>query len=751
MGKKSKIIMGLATAAMIPAILTGCGHKEHDAKDEWESDATHHWHECEGKKCEEKLDKAEHEATGTWLTSETHHWKDCDDCGYDTNYATHTYDKEVVSQSYLKSEATATAKAQYYKSCVCGKKGTETFESGKKVGEITNLAINNKTYDGQAIASPTYNKNTDGTATIEYKVKTASDTTYTTTAPSNAGEYTARVTIAESDNYSSVVATKDFTISKFVISGLEKEFTYNGEAVQSVELPGAMNLPDDNVKMEMTFASANAGASVASVKVLVNDIESENYVVEDCETSIAKATPSFNNVAMTSATIVYGDDYNIQCQSITHFYESSANGYIVQEYYVEDAWTTEKPTDAGNYKARLRVLESTNYNEVISEEVEFEIEAYKLEGLQTIVTYNGTLYHFVNLDEIADGLRLDISFNSEDVGATPTAVQLTLNGEETQNYEIIINGPNACTVEIVAKEVTLEWTAPNLNFDGTEKEPTVVATDLCEDDTCDVTIIKASGDNVTYGESFTFEATGLSNDNYKLPTNITSPTYTINDIESMTVDTAEDVGYVEYGTPEFLKITLGEGYYSFDFGSQSQGATFVFELYKTDTNVSIKDVTFENGVSSDNLVFKITESGEYYIKWYLPNNETVQDDTLTIVTDTHAEINEQGLCVICGEHRGDTIEAGKTITLSLQKDQKAYYRVAYTYDKYYSRTFTSPLQSGDMKFYRMDSDGNFHEIALTNNAIDFQSPFDDYIYIVITAGATFENGSFTVIEHDTLS
>ena len=672
MGKKSKIIMGLATAAMIPAILTGCGHKEHDPKDEWKTDATHHWHECEEKKCDEKIDKAEHEATGTWVTTDTHHYKDCDDCGYDIGYAAHAYDQEVVASGYLKTEATASTKAVYYKSCICGKAGTDTFESGLKIGTISNLAISSKTYDGTAVSAPTYDKNTDGTVTVEYKLKTAADTTYTTTAPINAGEYTARVSIAESGNYTSVSATKDFIISK--------------------------------------------------------------------------ATATITNVAMSQVEIVYKDNYSVN-------YSTNSNGAVTFEYKLRNAddntYTTTAPIDAGEYTARVKVAESDNYTAITSTPIDFEIEKYKLENLHTTVTYNGTLYHFVNLDQIAEGLRLDVTFNSENVGATPTAVQLTLNSEETQNYEIITSGPNACTVEIVAKEVSLEWTAPNLDFSGTEKTPTVIATDLCGEDTCDVTIIRANGDNFTYGESFTFEATGLSNDNYKLPTNITSPTYTINDIESMTVDTAEDVGYVEYGTPQFLKITLDEGYYSFNFQSQSHG-TFAFELYYTDTNELIADVTFEDGATTDSKVFNITESGEYYIKWSLPNNDTVQNDTLTIVSDTHAEINEQGLCVICGEHQGDTIEAGETITLSLEKDEKAYYRVAYTYDKYYSRTFTSPLQSGDIKFDRVDNEGIYHEIPLTNSAIDFEAPFDNYIYIVITAGATFENGTFTINEHDSL-
>lgn len=43
----------------------------------------------------------------------------------------HVFDREVADAKYLVSEATCIAKAVYYKSCVCGAKGTETFESGE--------------------------------------------------------------------------------------------------------------------------------------------------------------------------------------------------------------------------------------------------------------------------------------------------------------------------------------------------------------------------------------------------------------------------------------------------------------------------------------------------------------------------------------------------------------------------------------------------------------------------------------------
>lgn len=61
----------------------------------------------------------------------------CSVCGYESTKVlspethTHVFDREVADQKYLVSEATCTAKAVYYKSCVCGETGTETFEYGE--------------------------------------------------------------------------------------------------------------------------------------------------------------------------------------------------------------------------------------------------------------------------------------------------------------------------------------------------------------------------------------------------------------------------------------------------------------------------------------------------------------------------------------------------------------------------------------------------------------------------------------------
>ena len=53
----------------------------------------------------------------------------------------HVYDRSVPDDKYIKSSATADSPAVYYKSCVCGEMGEETFEFGKPIDRRFDLII----------------------------------------------------------------------------------------------------------------------------------------------------------------------------------------------------------------------------------------------------------------------------------------------------------------------------------------------------------------------------------------------------------------------------------------------------------------------------------------------------------------------------------------------------------------------------------------------------------------------------------
>ncbi|MBR5536520.1 MAG: S-layer homology domain-containing protein [Clostridia bacterium] len=72
---------------------------------------------------------------GEWKYDDAEHYYVCG-CGEKFDNADHVYNKSVAEEQYLASEATCTAKATYYMSCICGKAGTETFETGKTLAHV---------------------------------------------------------------------------------------------------------------------------------------------------------------------------------------------------------------------------------------------------------------------------------------------------------------------------------------------------------------------------------------------------------------------------------------------------------------------------------------------------------------------------------------------------------------------------------------------------------------------------------------
>ena len=141
-----------------------------------------------------------------------------------------------------------------------GNVGTNTFKASYTPSDTTNyntvtdinvsvtvskatitpsVSITGWTY-GETANTPSVSGNTgSGDVSYQYKLKTAEDSAYTATAPTNAGEYTVKATIADTENYSGSTAVADFTISKAtpsytVPTGLK---AISGKKLSTITLP----------------------------------------------------------------------------------------------------------------------------------------------------------------------------------------------------------------------------------------------------------------------------------------------------------------------------------------------------------------------------------------------------------------------------------------------------------------------------------------------------------------------------------
>lgn len=105
---------------------------------QWSKDESGRWHACQTEGCTEKCDFAVHLPDHPGGATEEYAVL-CTVCGYVIQPQlthTHNFNQEKAEEAYLQKAATCTASAIYYKSCVCGEKGEETFTAGEPLGHI---------------------------------------------------------------------------------------------------------------------------------------------------------------------------------------------------------------------------------------------------------------------------------------------------------------------------------------------------------------------------------------------------------------------------------------------------------------------------------------------------------------------------------------------------------------------------------------------------------------------------------------
>lgn len=441
------ILLSLVAATCLTFALTACGGNKtecekngHSFATEWTSDTTDHWHKCAN--CDEISDKA-----------------------------AHVYDKEVVADEYRASEATYTEPAKYYKSCVCGKKGTETFDNGEALGAKENQVlladgvVLGKTYDGEAytLSAEAFTKKGDGAITLEYKG--ADETEWSSEAPANAGNYKLRVSVAATAEWKAAQATFDFTIAK-------KHLTISGTTVA------------DKVYDGTTTANVTAGT-------LAGLIGSDEVSVG------VMATGTF-----ASKDVAYG--LGVEEQDVTVSY--ALTGALANNYLAPVGETLQA-------KINPKTLSNVNLTKVYDGHSRFERTALTVEqGLivgESIKIYvdaigaNAGVYKDGNEDE-------DFDFNEY-------VLYIGDSEEQTMNYA----WGDTCTATITKKQLVVDFTVDDKYYDGTTEatiaDGSLAVSGIIGED--DVTVTptatfasSAPGNDVTV--NVTFALSGAAAGNY---------------------------------------------------------------------------------------------------------------------------------------------------------------------------------------------------------------------------------------------
>lgn len=360
---------GAVCAVVLPITLK----HEHKFSAEWTTDENYHWHECIGKKCKKVSDKA-----------------------------AHVFDKEEASETYLASAATYTDAARYYKSCICGVKGTETFSRGSSLSAKENVVglkdgvTLGKTYDGEAytLSEEQISRNGNGAITFTYKLKD-SEAEFTEAAPENAGEYTVKVSVAATAEWKAATKTFDFAITPMVI-GVDWEHSYDNSNVISGE-PAEL-LAGDEATITVTMSSANVGATVQSFEITGKDAGNYSLAREDVNVEIIKAdinfeisnASAFNELFFVGATNI--PDPTTNYVEIGTGYGAKTIDWIM--HLGDGVWSRTLTKDevvgtAGEYRVRIKYAEGDNYNFGATQYVSFTVKKENVLTIKNIIGPDG--------------------------------------------------------------------------------------------------------------------------------------------------------------------------------------------------------------------------------------------------------------------------------------------------------------------------------------------------------------------------
>ena len=229
-----------------------------------------------------------------------------------------------------------------------------------------------KEYDGKTVQAPEC-KDIEGIAyteddlTVLYKEKNLPDTSYTDTAPKDAGSYTVKVVAKADDCYEEAAATKDFEIlpKKLTAAVIAENKVYDGSAFTHVQATVDTGIEGEKLTISGltgSFADCNAGeakevfidASKASVAAGENTKASnyQMFYVESTKADISR-----------KAVIVKVNDAKKHIGEEDPEFKYQASGLVAGEELDHIKITRKAGETAGNYQitATQDNMENVNY------------------------------------------------------------------------------------------------------------------------------------------------------------------------------------------------------------------------------------------------------------------------------------------------------------------------------------------------------------------------------------------------------
>ncbi len=268
-----------------------------------------------------------------------------------------------------------------------------TVTVNKAASRVTINDAPGKTYDGKPVSAPGFTINFgSGSVTIEYKLQSEPDSAYTETAPTDAGNYTVRVTLPESKNFTEASDTKDFTISKatdneWLTSPAVTDFTYGA----TVTSPVAYQAKYGNGNVVVTYKkqgtednpSTDVPKDAGTYDVTVSLAETASYPgLDDVKLTltIAKAD-SLVTAAPTDAQSLYTGN------PVSLVNAGTAEGGTMHYSLDGENWSADIPTatDWKTHTVYYKVAGDDNHNDTEVQTLTAEIVPFKVAQTQDAV------------------------------------------------------------------------------------------------------------------------------------------------------------------------------------------------------------------------------------------------------------------------------------------------------------------------------------------------------------------------------
>ena len=330
---------------------------------------------------------------------------------------------------------------------------TITLKVKKANGSITNIQDISKEYDGQVVTQPTFNKSGTGNVTIEYKVKDADDTTYTTTKPKDAGTYKVRVTVGEDVTYEATSGEKEFTITPKKLNVTVDSVTKEYDGNKNASVTGSVTTGIDGETLTIsgltgTFNSKDVKdankviVDPSKVSVTGNDSTNvNNYTLVYPESVSGSITPKPVKLQWENTSLTYNGENQNPTAKATNLVSDDDCGITV----------TGANKDVGNnYIATVTKVSNPNYKLPENATTSYTIgrKQLSIEGLEAINRkYNGTsevalqggtLTGVIGTDKVSIDMPKMGTVASSSAGENKAVsyTKSTLKGEDKDNYEL---------------------------------------------------------------------------------------------------------------------------------------------------------------------------------------------------------------------------------------------------------------------------------------------------------------------------